>query len=274
MITFDRRKLAVGLAMFGAGLFLLFQAAALVFHLGEKGFRPLTRFVLPAASVEGNFVSYRRVSETAHGFVALGISPSYDEAFPLALQFAARDERVQAVLDEHASAATDAASLLSDTQRDTLRTAGFSDKHIAEWFDEPFERAGIAERVVREKSGMNDADKIKIASVQEKLDFGMPFADVARYFSEDGSAVSGGDLGVLYIDELPEWLKGIENHDIGDNVSNLEGTDAFWIIRVVDKGTDGDERWVSLRGIAVNKSTLGDVLQQRAADHPAWVFVW
>ena len=62
--------------------------------------------------------------------------------------------------------------------------------------------------------------------------------------------------------------------EVGEVRSDFVGSDAFWVLKVVDMGGEGAEAWVQIRGIAINKPTIGAVLRSHAAEHPSWVLVW
>ncbi len=271
-----QKKVLVKIGVVIGFLFLFFQIFSWFLHLGDGWTRPLTRLVLPAAVAEGDVMGYRRVSEGAHAFVALGITSSYDEAFPLSLRFAVRDARIQAILGtKEQEIVWQDYSVLSDVQHQALLAADLSEKEIDQWIVKPLVRARVAQEQVRIQTELNGSPTaMRLDAIQQKLELGMPFADVARYFSEDSSAVDGGDLGVFLVKDLPVWLVSAKDLAIGESVFYLEGSDAFWIIRLTDKGGADDEAWVQLRGIAVNKPTLGEIISARAQEYPAWVFVW
>jgi len=61
--------------------------------------------------------------------------------------------------------------------------------------------------ILFQPDGKGDVDE-RIAAAQQKLSSGVPFADVAREFSDDvGSAAKGGDLGYTSGDTFPEKME-------------------------------------------------------------------
>jgi hypothetical protein len=66
----------------------------------------------------------------------------------------------------------------------------------------------------------------------------------------------------------------VVNLKTGEKTSIVESPQAFWLFRVTDMGGEGVGAWMRLRGIAVNKQTLEDVVTQDVKAHPAFVFVW
>lgn len=265
----DARK--VWLRRSGIGflfLWLSLQFGAMFFHAGEGFSRNFSHFVLPPAWVGFSPVSYRQVVETAHAFAALQIAPSYQEAFPLALAFAVRDERLQRLLGDRALESED---VFTEDDRALLRDAGLSLHEQEKYLILPLLRFRQSSTLRNE---ILPSQEMRMQSVLEKIQLDMPFADIARYYSEDSSAMDGGDLGVFLLSELPDWAWQVGTLGIGEVRSDFVGADALWVLKVVDKGGIGDEAWVHIRGIAINKPTLGAILRAHAAEYPAWVFVW
>lgn len=251
-------------------LWALLQVFAMFFHIGDGWTRGFSRLVLPPAWIGFSPASYHRVVETAHAFVVLEVAPTYQDAFPLALSFVLRDVRLQDLLvgDVHESGVE---RELPQEDSDALAAAGISLSEQERYFLQPLERMEDAASL---RSTALSSQDMRLQNVLEKIDLGMPFSDIARYFSEDSSAIDGGDLGVFLLGELPLWLQDVVSMEVDDVRSDFVGSDAFWVIKVVDKGGEGAEAWIHLRGIAINKPTVAAVLRSHAAEHPAYLFVW
>jgi hypothetical protein len=249
---------------------ILLQVSAMFFHVGDGWMRGFSRFVLPPAWIGFSSASYHRVVETAHAFVALEVAPTYQEAFPLALSFVLRDVRLQDLLAE-GTYERGAMRELPQEDSDVLVVAGISLFEQERYLLQPLERMEDAASL---RSTALSSQDMRLQNVLEKIDLDMPFSDIARYFSEDSSAIDGGDLGVFLLGELPLWLQDVVSMEVDDVRSDFVGSDAFWVIKVVDKGGEGVEAWVHLRGIAINKPTVAAVLRSHAAEHPAYLFVW
>ncbi len=256
----------------GGGVFVLWfllQLSAVFFHVGDGMMRGVSYLVFPPAWVHGSPVSYHRVVETVHAFVALQVASTYQEAFPKALAFVVRDARVKDLLDGADVPVQDALFTESDTA--ALAHAGISSYEQEKYLEEPFFRMRAA-HALRDKA--LPSQEMRLQNVLDKIDLDMPFADIARYFSEDSSAINGGDLGVFLVSDLPAWAQGAATMQVDEVRADFVGTDAFWVLKVVDAGGKDDTAWIHLRGIAINKPTLADVLRIHAEEHPAWVFVW
>lgn len=259
------RRGVVGVLIF----WFFLQLGAMFFHVGGGFMRGFSRFIAPPAWVGFSPVSYHQVVETAHAFVALEIAPSYQEAFPLALGFVLRDERLMDLLPEGDVVFED--DLLTEEDRTLLLSVGISEREQVRYIIDPLLRLRSGDSLRDETLPSHE---MRIQNVLEKVDLGMPFTDIARYFSEDSSAMNGGDLGVFLLSELPVWAQAVAEMEVGDVRADFVGTDAFWVLKVVERGGADEEAWVQMYGIAINKPTLGAVLRAHAADHPSWVFVW
>lgn len=266
-MTDIQKKWSVGVGCVMLALWVLLQGSAMFFHVGDGWTRGFSFVVLPPAWVGFSPVSYHRVVETAHAFVALDVASTYQKAFPLALSFVVRDMRLQDLLSED----VDTMRELPQGDKDTLFAAGISSSEQEHFILAPLERMDAAVSLRDIPLASQD---MRLQNVLEKIDLGMPFSDIARYFSEDSSAINGGDLGVFLLRELPLWAQETATMNIDEVRSDFVGSDAFWVIKIVDKGGEGDEAWVHLRGIAINKPTIAAVLRAHAAEHPAYLFVW
>ena len=85
--------------------------------------------------------------------------------------------------------------------------------------------------VVSEKDG-----KQKMDSIKERLDNGVKFEEMARQYSEDGSANSGGDLGwVNPGDTVPQFEKAMNELGIGEISEPVRSPFGWHIIQVLER---------------------------------------
>lgn len=81
--------------------------------------------------------------------------------------------------------------------------------------------------------------KRKIMEIKVKLDAGADFAEIARKFSEDTSAVKGGDLGVLYQgDTVPEFERAMDTLGIFQISEPVQSQFGYHIIQVQERRTE------------------------------------
>jgi hypothetical protein len=107
----------------------------------------------------------------------------------------------------------------------------------------------------------------------------MPFADVAQNFSQDPSALSRGDLGIMSMATLPSWLEpavNLSTEEIGTISDVLHAPNAYWTVTLVEyfASTIPDQAAIHFRGIAVKKMSFGAVIGDVMSENPAWVFIW
>ncbi len=85
--------------------------------------------------------------------------------------------------------------------------------------------------VVSEKDG-----KQKMDSIKERLDNGVKFEEMARQYSEDGSANNGGDLGwVNPGDTVPQFEKVMNELGIGEISEPVRSPFGWHIIQVLER---------------------------------------
>ncbi|MGJ8619218.1 MAG: peptidylprolyl isomerase [Methylophilaceae bacterium] len=78
--------------------------------------------------------------------------------------------------------------------------------------------------------------KQKMDSLKERLDNGDQFEDLARQYSEDGSANSGGDLGwVNPGDTVPQFEEAMNALDIGEISEPIRSPFGWHIIQVLER---------------------------------------
>jgi peptidyl-prolyl cis-trans isomerase SurA len=85
-----------------------------------------------------------------------------------------------------------------------------------------------------------DEAKKKLAEIRQKIESKQAtFEDMARQFSQDGSAVKGGDLGWLEPgDTVPEMETAMNALKIGDVSDVVQSPYGFHIIQVVERKTE------------------------------------
>ena len=82
--------------------------------------------------------------------------------------------------------------------------------------------------------------KRKLAELKERLDNkAAKFEDLARLFSNDGSAAKGGDLGWLYPgDTVPEFEAAMNALKPGEVSQPIESSFGFHLIEVLERKSD------------------------------------
>jgi peptidyl-prolyl cis-trans isomerase SurA len=87
--------------------------------------------------------------------------------------------------------------------------------------------------------------KHKLVGLRERLDHGGDFAELARLYSQDGSAAKGGDLGWLYPgDTVPEFERVMDRLAVKEISPPTQSPFGFHLIQVLERRTQdvSDER--------------------------------
>ncbi len=257
-------------AHYVVAVYCVLQILGLVFHAGSSWFRYVAFAVLPVAWVGSDPVTYMRVTETAHAFLALGVAEEYEEAFSKALAFSVRDAR----LERHEDLCEEEVSSYDfpKESQDALRRAGISSSEEKTYLQEPLRRLRSCEALRRT---MLDAQLAAQAAIDEKIALGMPFRDIARYFSGDVSSQDDGMLGERYLRDLPkDWVDRLGVMREGEIGNKFLGDTGFWTLKVLEKGGKGGDAWIRLQGILVPYPSVDEVILATFSQENVFLMVW
>jgi len=105
--------------------------------------------------------------------------------------------------------------------------------------------------LVRVRPGEGDVEKVyeRAREVHDKLMAGAPFDSMAAIYSDEkSSASSGGDLGWLKLDELPQFFKDVlENMKEGDVSPVLRESAGFRIVKMLGREEERDYTFEEVR---------------------------
>lgn len=90
-----------------------------------------------------------------------------------------------------------------------------------------------------------DEARRKLQAVRERLEHGGDFAELARLYSQDGTASKGGDLGWVYPgDTVPEFERAMDLLKVGEISQPVQTQFGFHLIQVLERRTQdvSDER--------------------------------
>lgn len=104
----------------------------------------------------------------------------------------------------------------------------------------------------------------RLRLVEENIELGVDFGDLALQHSEDISASLEGDLGYVTLDELDSGLEEIFELEYGEVSEILEAETYFAIAQVYDIVESGGEELRGVQLITINKDSLASVLDQYA----------
>ncbi len=93
----------------------------------------------------------------------------------------------------------------------------------------------LAEIVLYPKYNSKDAEKGLADKLFAQINGGSDFASLAKEFSDSSSAVSGGNIGWVYIDQvIPEIARAIANLEVGQVSNPVILKDGIHIIKVLE----------------------------------------
>ncbi|MDQ5951882.1 MAG: PpiC protein [Patescibacteria group bacterium] len=274
-----RRGLLASLLVFFC--YLTFCEFFLITHAMNGIFRPLSHLVLvPAATAAGKAVSYHQVVELAHGMKGFAGAQTNAQAFSEALSVSVHRLYVQSLASAHdvRVTATEVDAYVVD---ETILAPGLE---VAGWKQSDYEKYLVAPLLLAQRTEMavkaDDAYQAEalesMESYRKKLAQGMPFADVAQNFSEDVTAIARGDLGIMNVGTLPDWLVPALELEPGEISQVLSAPDAYWTVTMLEyyPSEVPDQAAVHFRGLAVKKLPFSQILDAMTFDYPPMVFVW
>lgn len=103
----------------------------------------------------------------------------------------------------------------------------------------PVRQTHVRHILVRVDQLTSDADaRQKLVGVRERLTHGGDFAELARLYSQDGSAGKGGDLGWMYEGEtVPDFEKAMDALKIGEISPVVRSPFGYHLIEVLERRT-------------------------------------
>ena len=277
-----RRGLILGLGSLVA--YLIFCEFFFITHAMGGIFRPVSSLVLiPAVQANGQSLSYRSVVELAHGMKGFGGATKNSEAFDRAVSVSVYRLYVEALaeeLDVDVTRAEIAAQLIDlEVIGPGLELAKWQEKDYRKYILQPLLLAQRTEATVSDNDVYQAQALTAMESLRKKVAQGMPFADVAQNFSQDPSALSRGDLGIMSLATLASWLQPavkLVDEEVGTVSEILAASDAYWSVTLIEYFPSEvlEQAAIHFRGIAVKKKSFRSVVGQIMTDNQPWVFIW
>ena len=129
--------------------------------------------------------------------------------------------------------------------------------------DEPILQTKVRHILIRPGPGIGESEIIqRLESIRERLLAGqVEFAAMARQYSADGSAATGGDLGWVYAgDTVPEFERSMDALKPGEISEPVRTQFGFHLIEVLDRRQDAAspdrERQFARQSIIKERSAL------------------
>ena len=110
----------------------------------------------------------------------------------------------------------------------------------------PVQQTHARHILIRVNELVSESDaRHKMTGLRDRLQHGGDFAELARLFSQDGSAAKGGDLGWIYPgDTVPEFERAMNGLSINEISQPVQSPFGFHLIQVLERRTQdvSDER--------------------------------
>lgn len=110
----------------------------------------------------------------------------------------------------------------------------------------PVQQTHARHILIRVNELVSESDaRHKMTGLRDRLAHGGDFAELARLFSQDGSAAKGGDLGWIYPgDTVPEFERAMDRLAINEISEPVQSPFGFHLIQVLERRTQdvSDER--------------------------------
>ncbi len=188
-----------------------------------------------------------------------GIAPSDDEVsaqleqirsqFPNEEAFQEALEQQNLTLEEIESDIAEQIIIEEILQGDVLADAGVGEDAAREFYEENPELFETppqirASHILVLTQGMDDAEREdardEIERIQQELEAGADFAELAREYSEDGTAQQGGDLGFFSRGQMvPEFEEAAFDLEVGETSGIVETQFGYHLIQKTDESEEG-----------------------------------
>ena len=221
---------------------------------------------VPIGRVSGHFLWYRPVARMARGIAAADGRSEVSEAdYVQAIDAWTRRLALEDLADKLDVAVDDETVASSVAWTDEIRSflilATWSEDEYSQYIERPFILANRVEEVTLVTDEYQAKARETMDELVKKLEVGIAFQDVAHEYSEDpGTAQARGSLGYVLPSEVDSAFAPACDFAIGGVSDVLVTKDAYWVLMIEDRVTDGSGDRTFLRGIAVKKKTLADIL--------------
>lgn len=247
---------------------VIFLLSMYVFNIRAATIDSVTKVIpLPVAMVNGHWLNYAEWREgvaTVNHFYSqkdqLGLSGSLPDLTPAQIESNELARLIEKeLLNELATTYNVSVSQdeINAEYQDTILPQASSEEEIAKtidtmygWTVDQFKQQVVSEVVLRRKlqtamnadTTINAAAKTKIDSAKAELVGGAAFADVAKKYSDDGSAQSGGDLGFISKGQTVPEFEGVAFATAQGAVSDIfSSVYGYHILTVLETGSEKDK---------------------------------
>lgn len=241
---------------------------------------PLERVAyVPIGLAGGHVLWYAPIARLAHGIAAADnrtevTEADYGQAIDAMVRRNALDDLAAEVSVTVPKSAVENSVVWTDDLRAFETTAGWSDGEYLHYISQGLTLSRAVEDVVHVNDTYESLSRDRMAAIQAKLTLGIAFEDVAKEYSEDPvTAPAKGSFGYVLPTEVDSEFASVFALPAYTLSDVLSLSDAYWIVRTEDAVSDENGTRYLLRGIAVRKSTLAEILDEKTKNISPWLLV-
>ncbi len=226
----------------------------------------------PIGYASGHVLWYSQVARLARGIAAADTRTNVTESdYVQAIDTIIRRNALEDLAEGLHVTATHQEALASITWTEEIRAfqelAGWTDSEYAEFVVRGLLLSTATEQKMLERDLYRDASMARMQDIQDKIALGIAFEDLAKEYSEDPvTAQSKGSFGYVLREDVDEAFAPVFELPVNTISDVITTTNAYWVLRTEDSVTDESGVRVLLRGIAIKKASLADVLDRLVAD--------
>lgn len=234
---------------------------------------------VPIGYEDGHVLWFPGVARLARGIAAADnratiSEPDYAQAIDaMVRRYALEDIAAEQGVNVSSEDVSSAVEWTEDIQAFKV-LAGWSDGEYLNYIQRSFVLSTAVQDAILADEEYQAKAQERMADLQSKLALGIAFEDVAKEYSEDpGTAQIKGSFGYVLPSEVDAAFApvfSLPSMTVSDVITT---TDAYWILRTEESVTDESGTRYLLRGIAVKKGTLADILDDRTSVITPWLWV-
>lgn len=275
---------AIARLMVLAVVVIVFVCGGAWFYLGgwRSGVLPRiveSRLYVPIGYDSGDIVWYPAIARLARGIAAADNRANVTELdYAQALDATVRRNALEKLAKELDVSVAEETVQESVTWTSDIRAfqalAGWSDDEYVNYVVRVFVLSTAVEQALLVSDAYRDASIARMEDIQAKITLGIAFADLAKEYSEDPvTAASRGSFGYVLPAEVDSAFAPVFQLPVNTVSEVITTLDAYWVLRTEDTLVDESGVRVLLRGIAVKKASLADVLDSLTieSDPVLWV---
>lgn len=234
---------------------------------------------VPIGWAGGHVLWYAPIARLAHGIAASDsrtevTEADYGQAIDAMVRRNSLDDLADEVLVTVSKSAVESSVTWTDDIRAFETTAGWSDDEYLYYIAQGLALSRAVEEVVHVNDAYESSSLDRLAAIQAKLTLGVAFEDVAKEYSEDPvTAPAKGSFGYVLPSEVEAKFASVfalPSYKLSDVISL---PDAYWIVRTEEAVRDESGTRYLLRGIAVRKAALSEILDEKTKNISPWLFV-